>query len=177
MPSRTDIADRARLIHRIAKAFSKMGTDGGQIRMKMHPEELGGVLLEMQVRGRTVEARVTVESEAARGLLQQQLSELRQRLEGQGLTVEKLEVALRDDTTAEDPTGDDRGRHGFAGGDHGFAGQNGSVGIDGFGSKRKGSRSDPDSRIAGAGINTGLANTRLSAARRPAAPGTLDLRL
>lgn len=177
MPSRTDIADRARLIHRIAKAFTKMGTDGGQIRMKMHPEDLGGVLLEMQVRGRTVEARVTVDSEAARGLLQQQLSELRQRLEGQGLTVEKLEIALRDDTNPDDPTGHDRGRHGFAGGDRGFGGQNGSAGADGFGFKRKGTPSGSDPRVAAAGMTTGLGYTRQTAARQPAAPGTLDLRL
>ncbi len=92
---RTDIADRARLVHRIAKAFQKMGIDSGQVRLKMHPDELGGVQIEMQVTGRSVKAKVIADGEDARQLLQDSLPELRQRLESQGLTVERLDVELR----------------------------------------------------------------------------------
>jgi len=92
---RTDVADRARLVHRIAKAFQKMGIDSGQVRLKMHPDELGGVQIEMQVNGRSVKAKVIADGEEARQLLQDSLPELRQRLESQGLTVERLDVELR----------------------------------------------------------------------------------
>jgi flagellar hook-length control protein FliK len=76
----TEVADRARLVHRISKAFQKMGVDGGHVRLKMHPEELGGVQLEMQVSGRTVRATVTAETEQARQVIQANWPELRQRL-------------------------------------------------------------------------------------------------
>jgi flagellar hook-length control protein FliK len=95
---RAEIADRARLVHRIAKAFQRLSMDGGQVRLKMHPEELGGVQLNMQITGRKVSATVVAESEAASQLLQDSLPELRQRLESQGLVVEKLEVAQRSDS-------------------------------------------------------------------------------
>ncbi len=95
---RTDIADRARLVHRIAKAFQKMGIDSGQVRLKMHPDELGGVQIEMQVTGRSVKAMVIADGEDARQLLQDSLPELRQRLESQGLTVERLDVELRSES-------------------------------------------------------------------------------
>ncbi len=97
-----EIADRARLVHRIAKAFQRLSVEGGKVRLKMHPEELGGVQLEMQVSGRTVNAKVIAENEPAKQLLQDSLPELRQRLESQGLIVQKLEVTTRSDA---DPGG------------------------------------------------------------------------
>jgi flagellar hook-length control protein FliK len=169
--SRTDIADRARLIHRISKAFVKLGVDGGQVRMKMHPETLGGVLLEMQVRGKQVEATVTAESESARDLLQEQLPELRQRLESQGLKVQRLEVQLRDDTTtgasfSQDPRG------GMFGGDGGSGGSDRSHhrGWPSNAGKRSLSGSTNDASAAKAAHSPAAALT-------PAAPGKLDLRL
>lgn len=169
--TRTDIADRARLIHRISKAFTKMGVDGGQIRMKMHPETLGGVLLEMRVRGRNVEATVTADNEAARDLLQQQLSELRQRLESQGMLVQRLEVALRDETdTSGSLLSDPRGE--MSGGDRG---------TDDHGQSRRpaGSGNAPKRNVsANDNGNIAAAHTQwMAQPQGPAAPGTLDLRL
>lgn len=74
-----------------------MGLDGGHVRLKMHPEELGGVQLEMQVSGRTINATVTAENEQARQVIQASLPELRQRLESQGLIVERFDVQTRTD--------------------------------------------------------------------------------
>lgn len=173
--SRTDIADRARLIHRITKAFTKMGTDGGQIRMKMHPETLGGVLLEMRVRGRNVEATVTADNEAARGLLQQQLSELRQRLESQGMTVQRLEVALRDESATDQSwLSDHRGE--MSGGDRGLGDNSDSRrGYAARTAAENAARTANSSAIQATGSqsNAGTSTRSLN----PAAPGTLDLRL
>jgi len=98
----TDVADRARLVHRIAKAFQKMGADGGHVRLKMHPDELGGVQLEMQVKGRTVTATVTADNEQARQVIQASIADLRQRLESQGLIIERLDVQTRADNGNSD---------------------------------------------------------------------------
>jgi flagellar hook-length control protein FliK len=169
--SRTDIADRARLIHRITKAFAKLGVDGGQVRMKLHPETLGGVLLEMRVRGRQVEATVTADNEVARDLLLQQLPELRQRLESQGMTVNRLEVALQDDSATGGSLSHES--HG-----HRFGDEHGTKGFDQ--SNRGGPSSAAAKRInkalgdeAGRAVNALAANAMTG----PAAPGTLDLRL
>jgi len=171
--SKTDIADRARLVHRISKAFTKMGVDGGQIRMKMHPETLGGVLLEMRVQGRMVEATVTADNEAARGLLQQQLSELRQRLESQGMIVQKLEVALRDDSASGGTLlGDQRGG--------GFQRHEGGSGDDAA-SRRAAAMSGAAGRrstdLPTGGSSTALGERTATRAKWPALPGTLDLHL
>jgi len=170
--SKTDIADRARLVHRISKAFTKMGVDGGQIRMKMHPETLGGVLLEMRVQGRTVEATVTADNEAARGLLQQQLSELRQRLESQGMTVQKLEVALRDDSASSGTLlGDQRGG--------GFQRHDGGSGDD-TPSRRAAALGGAGRRTAGlptGGVAPSRSERAATSVKWPALPGTLDLQL
>ena len=169
--SRTDIADRARLIHRISKAFTKMGIDAGQIRIKMHPETLGSVLLEMRVRGKNVEATVTADNEAARGLLQQQLSELRQRLESQGMTVQRLEVALRDETaTSGSLLNDPRGE--MSGGDRGSDGYGQSQYSSGSGNSRN-HRASATLNAAATLPKAGV----ITLPRGPAAPGTLDLRL
>jgi flagellar hook-length control protein FliK len=102
-----EVADRARLVHRIAKAFQKMGVDGGQVRLRMHPDDLGSVQLDMQVSGRKVSAKVIAESDEAVQLLQASLPELRQKLESQGLVVERLDVERR----AEEETGGWRGQN------------------------------------------------------------------
>ncbi len=94
----SEIADRARLIHRISKAFQKLGIDGGQVRLKMHPDDLGTVQLDMKVTGIKVNATVTADSDEAARLLQEHLPDLRQRLESQGLTVDRLQVEQRTDS-------------------------------------------------------------------------------
>ncbi len=92
-----ELADRARLVHRVAKAFQRLGLDGGQVRLRMHPEELGGIQLAMNVSGRNVEVTVTADNAQAASLLQEHLPELRQRLESQGLNVERIDVRTQND--------------------------------------------------------------------------------
>ncbi len=94
----SEIADRARLVHRISKAFQRIGLDGGQVRLRMHPEELGGIQLEMRINGRVVQATVTADTEQASAILREHLPELRQRLESQGLTIERLDVGTRNES-------------------------------------------------------------------------------
>ena len=96
--SGSSVADRARLVQRVSKAFQRMGQDGGRIRIRLHPAELGSVRLEMQVQGKEVRARVVVETEAARGLLREHLHELRSRLSDQGMHIQHLDVELGDAT-------------------------------------------------------------------------------
>ena len=92
-----DTAARVRLIQRVSRAFQQLGASGGIVRMKLAPAELGSIRIEMRVQDRQVEARVVAESEAASQLLRDHLAELRQRLESQGLRVERFDVRTEAD--------------------------------------------------------------------------------
>ncbi len=65
---------------------------GGAVTLRLSPPEMGVVRIELQVNHGTVNAQLHAEHESARTLLNQQLSQLRQALETQGLTVDRLLV-------------------------------------------------------------------------------------
>lgn len=92
-----DAAARVRLVQRVSRAFQQLGASGGIVRMKLAPAELGSIRIEMRVQDRQVEARVVAESEAASQLLRDHLADLRQRLESQGLRVERFDVRTEAD--------------------------------------------------------------------------------
>ena len=93
-----DTADkiaRVRLVQRVSKAFHHLGRDGGNVRMRLAPDALGSMTLDMRVRGGAVEASVVTDHPAAAEAIRQNLSELRTRLEQGGLRVDRLEVKHR----------------------------------------------------------------------------------
>ncbi|TWU64791.1 Flagellar hook-length control protein FliK [Crateriforma conspicua] len=116
-----DAVTRARLVQRVSKAFQHFGSEGGSIRLKLAPAELGSVRVEMQVRDKKIQARVVADSETAAEMLRQQLPELRTRLEAQGMQVDRLSVeqessaegenGFHDYQQARDESQQDAGRH------------------------------------------------------------------
>ncbi|TWT52990.1 flagellar hook-length control protein [Rubripirellula amarantea] len=90
--SKADMMNRIKLIQRVSKAFQHLGPDGGVVRLKLAPAELGTVRVEMRIDQKRVNARVVAETEAAAAALQEHLPDLRSRLEGYGMQVEKLEI-------------------------------------------------------------------------------------
>jgi flagellar hook-length control protein FliK len=87
---------RVKLIQRVSKAFQHLGPDGGTVRLRLAPAEMGSVRIEMRIHQRKIQARVVAESEAAGAALREHLPELRQRLESQGMQVERLEIESGD---------------------------------------------------------------------------------
>ena len=94
---------RIRLIHRISRAFDAMGKEGGRIRMRLAPNELGSVQVDMRVRNKSVDATVIAESESAAAVLREHLPELRSRLERMDLQVDRLEIELDSDGMDDRP--------------------------------------------------------------------------
>ena len=90
--STSDVVARIQLIQRVSKAFQQLGPEGGSVRIRLAPAELGSVRVEMQVHDRQVRARVIAETEAASNALREHLPDLRARLESYGMRVERLEV-------------------------------------------------------------------------------------
>jgi len=108
--STTDLISRAKLIQRVSKAFQHLGSNGGQVRIRLAPAELGTVRLEMQVSDRKMQTRVIAETEAAASALREHLPELRMRLESQGIQVEKMSVEVE----SESHRGDQSSQESFA---------------------------------------------------------------
>lgn len=93
-PQSSDNGDRVRLIQRVARAFQKLGNDGGQIHMMLHPAHLGSVRLDLSVHGKTLEATLSTQTEEALETLREHLGGLRERLQEFGMEVERLELRL-----------------------------------------------------------------------------------
>ncbi len=84
--------DRAKLVQRVSKAFNKIGANGGTVRVRLHPPDLGAIKVEVQIEGKSIRATLTAESEAARSAVQEQIPDLRQKLAEQGIRVDRIQV-------------------------------------------------------------------------------------
>jgi flagellar hook-length control protein FliK len=89
--SAADTTDRVRFVQRVAQAFAT-ATDGGSIRLRLYPPELGSLQLEMTVRNGTLRARVETETSEARNVLLNNLPALRERLAQQNIKVDQFDV-------------------------------------------------------------------------------------
>ncbi len=94
--SRTGKMDRLRLVQRVARAVQANSRDGGVIRMRLHPPELGSLRLEVAIERGVLTARMEADSESARQVLLHNLPDLRERLAGQGVRVEQFDVQVGD---------------------------------------------------------------------------------
>jgi hypothetical protein len=88
----TDAANVSRVSRALANAVNQKG---GTITIRMMPPELGQVKVDIQMQGGKVSASFQTEHQSVQTLMNRELSQLRQALERQGLTVEKLEVTHR----------------------------------------------------------------------------------
>lgn len=90
--NKTDTLTRIKLVQRVSRAFQHLGPEGGVVRLRLAPAELGTVRVEMQIQQKKVNARVVAETDAAASALREHLPELRARLEAHGMQIESLEV-------------------------------------------------------------------------------------
>ena len=84
--------ERVRVIQRIARSFNRLSTEGGTINLRLHPQHLGSVSMQVRLEGRSLSARLSTETAAARDAIMQDLPALRQRLADQGFDVTKFQV-------------------------------------------------------------------------------------
>ncbi len=86
--------ERIRLVQRVARSFTRMGPDGGQISLRLHPPELGALSVSVRIEGKSMSAHMQTESVAAREVILESLPQLRQRLSEQGFDVQQIQVEL-----------------------------------------------------------------------------------
>ena len=86
--------DRVRFVQRVARAFQAADEQGGSVRLRLSPPELGSMRLEVTIRDGVLTARMETETQAAKNLLLDHMPVLRERLAEQNIRVERFEVDL-----------------------------------------------------------------------------------
>ena len=66
------------------------------MRISLHPAELGALDLQMDQDGKRLELNITVDNEAARRAVGEQIMQLRERLGEAGMQLARLDVSVRD---------------------------------------------------------------------------------
>ncbi len=90
--------DQGRFVQRVARAFRSIDEQGGQIRLRLSPPELGSLKVEVALRNGVMTAKLEAETTSARNLLLNNLPALRERLADQNIKIERFDVDLRQDT-------------------------------------------------------------------------------
>jgi flagellar hook-length control protein FliK len=95
-PNGLSQADRVRFVQRVAEAFRGVGDEGGTVRLRLSPPELGSLRIDITVRKGEMTARVETETPAARNLLLDNLPALRDRLAQHDIKVQRFDVDFTD---------------------------------------------------------------------------------
>ncbi len=85
-----------RVLQRVLKGLEQLDDGGGQVRLRLHPPELGSLQITLRVEAQQVSALVEVEHSAARDVLLANLPQLQSRLADQGLNVSQFDVQVVD---------------------------------------------------------------------------------
>jgi flagellar hook-length control protein FliK len=99
--------DRVRFVQRVARAFQAADQDGGQIRLRLSPPELGSLKLDMTLSKGTLTAHVETETSTARTMLLDSLPQLRERLAEHNIKIDQFDVSVMNrsrDGSADNPT-------------------------------------------------------------------------
>ncbi|MGA2253110.1 MAG: flagellar hook-length control protein FliK [Thermoguttaceae bacterium] len=92
-------SDRVRFVQRVEQAFQDLSDQGGSVRLRLSPPELGSLHIEINVSNGEMTARVQAETPAARNVLLDNLPVLRERLAQHDIKVQRFDVDLMDHST------------------------------------------------------------------------------
>ncbi len=93
------------LLAQVSRGFASILRDkGGSLSIRLRPDTLGELKINLRVQGGGVEATFKVDNAQARDLLQSNLSQLKQTLESSGVRVDHLRVEL-DNARTQDAAG------------------------------------------------------------------------
>ena len=87
----------SKLVQRVLRGIEQLGNGGGQVRIRLHPPELGTLQMTLKFEATQVTAQFEVENRVARDALLGNSQVLKDRLKEQGLEVQKFEVEVRSD--------------------------------------------------------------------------------
>lgn len=162
--------ERVRLVQRVARSFSRLGPEGGQVTLKLHPPQLGVLNMSVRIEGQSMTAKLHTETAGARDAILENLPVLRERLAEQGIEVESFHVEVTGDRNlAADSQSQSQAQNAF-GGESSDQSRGGPRSVD----YRRFSRSGSDLQAAGAASMRGSDIARWSMPSLP--ERTLDIR-
>lgn len=94
-----DDPDQVNVARAVRGLRAAVAQQGGSVTLRLSPPEMGIVRIQMQLSEGVVRAQLVTQHAAARDLLNQQLGELRQALQSQGLVVDRLSVQTMSNTS------------------------------------------------------------------------------
>jgi flagellar hook-length control protein FliK len=84
----------AKLVQRVLRGMEQLQDGGGQVRLRLHPPELGSLQLTLRMEGSVMSASLDVENTVARDALLKNLPVLRERLAEQGMQIDRFDVQV-----------------------------------------------------------------------------------
>jgi flagellar hook-length control protein FliK len=88
--------DPARFMSRVVNAFESAHQRGSEVRLRLHPVELGALSIEIKIQDNTLTASVQAETTEAKAAIVDNLPTLRERLAEQGIRIDQFDVDLMD---------------------------------------------------------------------------------
>jgi flagellar hook-length control protein FliK len=111
-PLSLNAQQHVQLVRRVAGALHAAPQQGGTLRLRLRPPELGSLRLEVTVEQGSLSARIEAETQMARNVLLDALPQLRDRLAEHGVRVEQFQIDVGRDDTGPEPRQSDHGRSG-----------------------------------------------------------------
>ena len=87
-----------KLVQRVLRGVEQLANGGGQVRLRLHPPELGSLQMSLRMEDGQVFAKLEVENSTARDALLNNVQTLRDRLTEQGMRVAAFEVEVSTDS-------------------------------------------------------------------------------
>jgi flagellar hook-length control protein FliK len=88
-----------KLVQRVLRGMEQLANGGGQVRLRLHPPELGALQMSLRIEGQVMTADMQVETSGARDALMKNLPLLKERLAEQGMLVEHFDVRTDSSST------------------------------------------------------------------------------
>ncbi len=96
------IVPEATVMDQVISHFSmKRRLESGSINLKLHPQELGELRMEIKVEQDNIKAHITTQNPQAQEMLDRHLPRLREALEQQGLNLEQVEITVASNENKE----------------------------------------------------------------------------
>ena len=87
-----------KLVQRVLRGVEQLANGGGQVRLRLHPPELGSLQMSLRMEDGQVFAKLEVENSTARDALLNNIQTLRDRLTEQGMRVAAFDVEVNTDS-------------------------------------------------------------------------------
>lgn len=87
-----------KLVQRVLKGLEQLSTGGGQVKLRLHPPELGTLQMTLKIEANVMSAHLEVENSLAKDALLNNLQTLRDKLNEQGMSIDRFEVEVRTDS-------------------------------------------------------------------------------